>query len=127
MLKSFTMLSGVLAIVKVTGLSGCGRSGESPASSEPTGPTTAADSHAGHDHHGNAMHSEYEAELAKLSPQDRQLAEKQRVCPVSGAMLGSMGKPYKVTVQGREVLLCCPGCEAALKKDPDRYLAKLPE
>jgi len=49
--------------------------------------------------------------LAKLSPEDRALAEKQKTCPVSGEPLGSMGVPYKLTVQGRDVLLCCPGCE----------------
>jgi Cu(I)/Ag(I) efflux system membrane fusion protein len=38
-----------------------------------------------------------------------------------------MGTPYKVTVQGREVFLCCPGCEAKIKGDPEKYLAKLPE
>ena len=41
--------------------------------------------------------------------------------------LGKMGKPYKVTIQGRDVLLCCPGCEAKIKEDPEKYLAKLPQ
>ncbi|HBO44413.1 MAG TPA: hypothetical protein DD670_10870 [Planctomycetaceae bacterium] len=68
-----------------------------------------------------------EAALAKLSPEDRALAEKQKVCPVSGDLLGSMGVPYKVTVEGRDVMLCCPGCEKAIKEDPEKYLAKLPE
>lgn len=53
------------------------------------------------------------------------MAKKQRICPVTGQRLGSMGKPYKVRVQGRDVLLCCKGCEARLKSDPDKYLAKL--
>jgi hypothetical protein len=63
--------------------------------------------------------------LAELSEADRALAEKQKVCPVSGELLGSMGKPVKVTVKGRTVFLCCSGCEAAINKDPDKYLAKL--
>lgn len=127
MLKSLITLSGVLAVAVFTSLSGCGRSGESPVSSEPTGPAATVDSHAGHDHQGDAMHGEHEAGLAKLSPEDRQLAERQKVCPVSGAMLGSMGTPQKVSIQGREVFLCCSGCEAALRKEPKKYLAKLPE
>lgn len=53
------------------------------------------------------------------------LAEKQRICPVTGERLGSMGKPYKVRVKGRDVLLCCQGCEAQFMRDPDKYLAKL--
>ncbi len=70
-------------------------------------------------------HSEYEAALAELPAADRVLAEKQKVCPVSGEPLGAMGKPYKVTVQGQDVLLCCSGCEAKIKANPEEYLAKL--
>jgi hypothetical protein len=65
------------------------------------------------------------AELAKLPPADRALAEKQRVCPVTDALLGSMGAPSKVTVKGRTVFLCCDGCEEKLNKNADKYLAKL--
>ena len=44
---------------------------------------------------------------------------------MSGEPLGAMGKPYKVTVQGQDVLLCCSGCEAKIKANPEEYLAKL--
>ena len=40
-------------------------------------------------------------------------------------MLGSMGKPIKVTVKGRNVFLCCNNCKAAFLKDPDKYIARL--
>jgi membrane-bound lytic murein transglycosylase B len=79
------------------------------------------------EHEAGAPDKTHEDALAELSPQDRVLAGKQQVCPVSGQPLGSMGKPYKVTVQGRDVLLCCPGCEAEIKADPEKYLAKLPK
>jgi YHS domain-containing protein len=69
--------------------------------------------------------SDVRAELAKLPPEDRALAEKQKVCPVTGEPLGSMGVPYKVTVKGRTVFLCCDGCEEKLNKNADKYLAKL--
>jgi hypothetical protein len=59
----------------------------------------------------------------KLS--DAQLIAQQKVCPVTGAALGSMGKPVKVVVKGQTVFLCCAGCKAAIKNDPDKYLAKL--
>ena len=36
------------------------------------------------------------AELAKLSPDDRALAKKQKLCPVTEMPLGSMGTPIKV-------------------------------
>jgi YHS domain-containing protein len=65
------------------------------------------------------------AGLAELSEADRALALKQKVCPVSGELLGSMGKPFKVTVKGQTFFLCCDGCQDDLKKDPDKYLAKL--
>jgi YHS domain-containing protein len=63
--------------------------------------------------------------LAELSAADRALALKQKVCPVSGEPLGAMGKPFKVTVKGQTFFLCCDGCQDDLKKDPDKYLAKL--
>jgi len=63
--------------------------------------------------------------LAELSVEDRELAKKQRICPVSGELLGLMGKPVKTTVKGKTVFLCCEGCEKELKENPDKYLAKL--
>jgi YHS domain-containing protein len=63
--------------------------------------------------------------LKELSAEDRAAAEKQRVCPVSGELLGSMGKPVKIVVQGRTVFLCCSGCEAAFRKDPEKYFEKM--
>ena len=63
--------------------------------------------------------------LAELSAEDRQLAKKQRICPVSGDPLGVMGKPFKTSLKGRTVFLCCEGCEHDLKENPDKYLAKL--
>jgi membrane fusion protein, copper/silver efflux system len=63
--------------------------------------------------------------LGRLSAEDRALAEKQKVCPVTGEALGAMGTPQSLTVEGRKVFLCCKGCESALRKDPARYLAKL--
>ena len=82
--------------------------------------------HAGHDHGDPAIREA----LAKLSDEDRRTAEKQRICPVSKAPLGSMGKPVTVTVTAsdgkqHDVFLCCQGCEDAINKAPDKYLANL--
>jgi hypothetical protein len=63
--------------------------------------------------------------MAQLSDEDRAKAEKQKVCLVAGSPLGGMGKPYKVTVKGHDVFLCCAGCESDLLENPDKYLAKL--
>ena len=64
---------------------------------------------------------------AAISDADRKLIEKQKVCPVSGEPLGSMGEAVKVVVKGRTVFLCCEGCKEALMADPDKYLKKLDE
>lgn len=56
---------------------------------------------------------------------DRIAARQQGICPVSGEPLGSMGKPIKLTVEGREVFICCSGCEDTLREDPEKYFAKL--
>lgn len=63
--------------------------------------------------------------LSELSDADRTAALAQKVCPVTDKQLGSMGKPPKVTVEGREVFLCCDGCEEEIKSNPDEYLNKL--
>ena len=128
----FASLSAFAAI----GLTMAGCSKQQPKQQPAATPDQAAPSqpaaagHKGHEHgesgHAeHAGHSDYEDALAKLSPEDRALAEKQKACPVTGQPLGAMGKPYKVTVQGRDVFLCCPGCEAKIKENPEKYLAKL--
>lgn len=103
----------------------------------PAGAAPAA-GHAGHgDHAGHATTSGQEqrgpsdldkmrSELQKLSPEDRDSVEKQRICPVTGKMLGTMGPPQKVDVRGRQVWICCPGCRDELLNNAENYLAKLP-
>ncbi len=92
------------------------------------------DDHAGHDHgpgghdHGaDADAAKIEAALAKLSADDLALAQKQKICPVSKEALGGMDTPIKVTVAGRDVFICCQGCEEELRKNPDKYLANISE
>jgi hypothetical protein len=64
--------------------------------------------------------------LGELATADRALARRQKICPVTGRPLGSMGAPQRIDVAGRVVFLCCDGCEPALRRDPERYLAKIP-
>jgi YHS domain-containing protein len=49
----------------------------------------------------------------------------QKTCPVSGKALGSMGKPIAVEVKGKTIYVCCKGCVAKVKANPDDYLAKV--
>ncbi len=58
--------------------------------------------------------------------EDRLLAAKQKICPVTGEPLDSMGGPIRVEVAGRIVFVCCEGCIKPLRKDPAKYLSKLP-
>ncbi len=46
-------------------------------------------------------------------------------CVVSGEGLDSMGKPVVIEYEGREVRLCCAGCEADFRKDPRSAMKKL--
>jgi len=142
-------LSCLAMFVFALGLSGCPSGGDS------TPPATdGGDAHAGHDHgpdedadhehahdedaghdddadheHGTETSdtSEMPEGLADLPDEERAAAVEQKICPVSGELLGSMGAPIKVTVKDREVFLCCAGCEGAITEDPDKYLAKLDE
>lgn len=63
--------------------------------------------------------------LASFSEEDKASAMKQHFCPVSGEMLGVMGEPEKIDVNGQSVWICCDGCKDKLLADPDKYLAKL--
>lgn len=63
--------------------------------------------------------------LAKLSPEDRKLAEAQKICPITDGPLGSMGVPPKLMVKGQVVFTCCKGCNADVEADPDANLKKV--
>jgi len=65
-----------------------------------------------------------QAMLAKLSPEDRTLAEAQGYCPALGTRLGAMGVPVSLTLQGQKGFLCCKGCKGEALKDPDGTLAE---
>ena len=77
------------------------------------------------EHGGDDAMAKMKAGLAKLSEEDRASAEKQHVCPVTGEMLGTMGAPIKLTLNDRDVWICCNGCRKKAEADPDAILAKL--
>ena len=52
--------------------------------------------------------------------------EAQKVCPVSGQPLGSMGKPIPVTIGKQTYYVCCAGCVDALKENSAKFLGKKP-
>jgi hypothetical protein len=87
--------------------------------------TTPAQSPVGETSEGGEEQAEIKEALAKLSPEDRALAEKQKTCPVTDEPLGFMGTPLKVTVDGKSFFICCEGCREDAEKNFSEHLAKL--
>jgi len=132
-LRTYVSLA-LMAAAVVLGLSGLAGCGKAVAPQKAAGAVSedrqAEHAHAGHQHAPQSAadkeaEAEIAAEMAKLLPADRALAQKQKVCAVTGEPLGSMGVPVKVTVNGRTVFLCCDGCEDELKNNPGKYLTRL--
>ena len=72
--------------------------------------------------------SKIQANLAKLSPEDRKLAEAQKWCAVENDnRLGSMEAPVKVMIKDQPVFLCCKGCKKEALAEPDKTLATVKE
>lgn len=129
MLRTFIGLSGFVGLLTLLTSFGCDKAAsrkmdaaKAPTTSQEKVAATPAAPEAKESAQPDAKLTEA---LAKLSPEDRALAEKQKVCPVSGEPLGAMGTPKKVEVKGQAVFICCEGCEEKLKANPDEYLAKL--
>ncbi|WP_417736520.1 hypothetical protein [Rosistilla oblonga] len=111
------LLMGLL----ISGIQGC-----SSPETDPTTPTATPASDTAEDHaDAKSPMDKMMPGLKELSPQDYKSAMAQHICPVSGEMLGTMGAPKKVDVDGEAVWICCDGCKAKLLAEPDKYLAKL--
>lgn len=110
------VLFGIIVAYSCGFLLGCG-------SEKQISPVT-VEEHA-HEEHMAEDKTEMNEAFADLSAADRKAAEAQEMCPVSDQALGSMGTPIKVTVEGRDVFVCCEGCVDELKSKFDEYVAKL--
>ncbi|WP_442506363.1 hypothetical protein SH528x_005203 [Novipirellula sp. SH528] len=70
-------------------------------------------------------------EVATVPASEMQLAAaaiaRQKICPVSGKPLGSMGDPVAVDVNGQRIFVCCGGCVNAVNADPAKYAAGRPQ
>jgi hypothetical protein len=76
----------------------------------------------------SVMDSKVKAALAKLSPEDRALAEEQKYCASEPEnLLGSMNTPIKVMVNDQPVFICCEGCRKGVLKDPYKTLKQVAE
>lgn len=132
-MSSNMVFGWALAVFTTAMLTGCGTPAkDNSAEGDNKGTTGSAEKanekspSAEHGSEADAKLTAARAELAKLPAEDAAAAEKQHACPVSGELLGSMGVPIKVDVNGQPVWICCAGCKDALLEKPDEYLAKLP-
>jgi len=118
----FTILLAVVSILNA----GCGETSPAPRQTGGANASSESHEHGSHDHGvAESGMEKMKAELAKLLPEDAASVEKQHFCPVSGEMLGSMGAPIKVDLNGESVWICCDGCKKKVLDNPDKYLAKI--
>lgn len=119
-MKAFSLSAASVAALALF-LTGCG--------SAQNGTPVAAPQvqHAGHNEADDHEKAEQQANIAKLSDEDRPLAEAQGYCAVTAQPLGSMGPPIKLVVNEQPVFVCCKGCEKKAKSNPDKTLAKVEE
>ena len=62
--------------------------------------------------------------LSKLPNNGKILELNNTTCPVMG---GKVNKKIYAVHNGTKVYFCCPGCISTFKKDPEKYLKKIPE
>jgi multidrug efflux pump subunit AcrA (membrane-fusion protein) len=74
---------------------------------------------------GGTKAAKIKAALAQLSPEDRRLAEQQVFCPETEQLLGAMGVPSKIMVNGQPVFVCCQSCVDDARAHADQLLAKI--
>ncbi len=73
-----------------------------------------------------SLDTEIAEALAGLDADDRKLADAQKFCAVmTDNLLGSMGTPVKVGVNGETVFLCCDGCKGKALRKADETLANV--
>ena len=117
------------SLVATCTLVGCESSPTPPPA--PTAPTPPPSSTAPADSKDKATSTEPKlseeevAEIKKLPADEQSVAMTQLVCPVSGSHLGSMDKPLKQTIDGKDFYICCAECEDKVKEEPAAVLAKL--
>lgn len=109
----FDLLCVVALSLGMCFIVGCGER-PTPASSAPAPAAASTDE------------AKYSDAIAKLPEEDRAAATAQRFCVVEDkSRLGSMGMPYKITIEGQPVFLCCAGCEEDALRDSKATLAKV--
>ena len=60
--------------------------------------------------------------MKMMMNQSAAVGKAQTNCPVMG---GKIDKKFYADVNGKRIYVCCPGCVAKVKADPDKYIKKL--
>ncbi|MBI3469678.1 MAG: hypothetical protein HY000_42310 [Planctomycetes bacterium] len=127
MMQRIQWWTGAAVLLCSAFLIGCYGQSSQPAKPKPSGPATSGAAGGGQGHDAKGHEAEEHAAGQALSPEDQSLADAQKICPVSGEELGSMGSPVKELVKGEPVFLCCKSCIKKLHSDEDKFLAKVAE
>jgi hypothetical protein len=66
--------------------------------------------------------------ISELPAAEQTEASMQKYCAVqTKQLLGTMGMPYKVMLDGQPVYLCCAGCKGKATRNPKETLAHVAE
>ncbi|MCA9402333.1 MAG: YHS domain-containing protein [Candidatus Omnitrophica bacterium] len=79
-----------------------------------------------HDHKGKMAVEErmkHAAAGSKYEEEEGLIDVGNKICPVSGEEIGSMGEGVDVEYNGKIYHLCCKMCEKDFKKNPEKYSA----
>jgi YHS domain-containing protein len=63
-------------------------------------------------------------EEAKKTAETIAASMEQTICPVTG---NKIDKNVFIEYKGKKVYFCCKDCKAVFEKDPEKYIAKLPQ
>ena len=107
---------------------------DEPATDQPA-PDQGAENKTVGGYDADVLSKRIEESMSQLSAEDRKLAEAQKYCPVGarfddegrpvGTLLGSIGKPVRLMVEGEPVFIACPSCTQPFKDDTAIYMRVL--
>lgn len=63
--------------------------------------------------------------VAYATEADQPATQAQGVCPITNQPLGAHGTPIKITVDSRELFVCCQGCVTKVEQNADYYFSRL--
>ncbi len=95
-------------------LNGCKKSEPVAPAPSSSGTMQSTQGHEGHDH----------TAMADNTGEQVAAEVEQTTCPVMG---GAINKDIFVEYKGKKVYFCCPGCEEQFNKEPEKYIAQLPQ